>query len=210
VAGHSHSSGCSIWGDNGQGGTEENFREPLPCNCGALINWWRDKATAAEAEVALLRSRTQPVGEPLAWRYEHDGGKLAPGVWPEKRFAEASAAQDVRAGDAVLVTLIPLYRQQERRKGERRQENDPRRIGRYNFRRHERRVAASPQPASVDVGPSLDEEWEAVRPMLAETQIDAIVEEMVGKFSLFVPANVFATEARLILRRALGTQKGGE
>lgn len=38
VEGPHHSTACTIWGDNGQGGTAEGFPEPLPCNCGALVN----------------------------------------------------------------------------------------------------------------------------------------------------------------------------
>ena len=62
----SHTTACSIWGDDGQGGTNESFAEPLPCNCRALLNhsererekfelaeeWrriWKDKAKQAEA-----------------------------------------------------------------------------------------------------------------------------------------------------------------
>src|SRR5436853_2894449 len=41
VTGCSHSTACSIWGDDGQGHTKENYPEPLPCNCGALINFER-------------------------------------------------------------------------------------------------------------------------------------------------------------------------
>lgn len=41
-----HASACSIWGDDGQGHTKENFPQPLPCNCGALENFQRAKATA--------------------------------------------------------------------------------------------------------------------------------------------------------------------
>jgi hypothetical protein len=56
VEGSHHSTACSIWGDDGQGGTREGFKQPLPCNCGALINFAnrkRDEALArAEAAEA--------------------------------------------------------------------------------------------------------------------------------------------------------------
>lgn len=62
VDGSSHSTGCSIWGDNGQGGTEENFPEPLPCNCGALENFansqiekWRTQTGSQTPEEAGAR-----------------------------------------------------------------------------------------------------------------------------------------------------------
>ena len=38
VDGCDHSTACSIWGDDGQGHAE-GFDGPLPCNCGALINF---------------------------------------------------------------------------------------------------------------------------------------------------------------------------
>jgi hypothetical protein len=34
----SHTTACTIWGDNGQG-LAEGFQEPLSCNCGALENF---------------------------------------------------------------------------------------------------------------------------------------------------------------------------
>ena len=51
VEGCSHSTACSIWGDDGQGHTTEEFSQPLPCNCGALANW------AAQRAVAELRCK---------------------------------------------------------------------------------------------------------------------------------------------------------
>lgn len=62
ATGHDHSTACSIWGDDGTGKTEERFPEPLPCNCGALENFQRDRAQKAEAQLA----RQQPVIEALA------------------------------------------------------------------------------------------------------------------------------------------------
>lgn len=50
VTNSSHGTHCSIWGDDGQGGTAENFPEPLPCNCGALINWQHERAETAKDE----------------------------------------------------------------------------------------------------------------------------------------------------------------
>jgi len=47
VTGTSHSTACLIWGDDGQGGTAEGFPEPLPCTCGALINFASQDARAA-------------------------------------------------------------------------------------------------------------------------------------------------------------------
>jgi hypothetical protein len=44
-----HTTACSIWGDNGQGGTAEGFKEPLPCNCGALENFQKERSDRAEA-----------------------------------------------------------------------------------------------------------------------------------------------------------------
>lgn len=49
-----HTTACSIWGDDGQGGTVEYFPEPLPCNCGSLINWNKARALASEAETVRL------------------------------------------------------------------------------------------------------------------------------------------------------------
>lgn len=43
VSVQSHSTSCSIWGDDGKGGTRENFAQPLPCNCGALIRAAKEK-----------------------------------------------------------------------------------------------------------------------------------------------------------------------
>ncbi len=40
----SHTTACSIWGDDGQGHTKENYPQPLPCNCGALENFRRAQA----------------------------------------------------------------------------------------------------------------------------------------------------------------------
>lgn len=47
-----HSTACTIWGDSGQGATAEDFAEPLSCNCGALSNYERRRAEAAEAKIA--------------------------------------------------------------------------------------------------------------------------------------------------------------
>lgn len=52
----SHTTACSIWGDDGQGHTRENFPEPLPCNCGALENFQRQRADKAEAENERLKA----------------------------------------------------------------------------------------------------------------------------------------------------------
>lgn len=73
VTGCSHSTACSIWGDDGQGGTAENFKEPLPCNCGALINYERQRAEAAEEHLDssnLMVKRWQEVAESHARRAE--------------------------------------------------------------------------------------------------------------------------------------------
>jgi hypothetical protein len=55
VDGHSHSTACSIWGDDGQGGTKENYPQPLPCNCGALVNFAKSERDALAAEIERLR-----------------------------------------------------------------------------------------------------------------------------------------------------------
>jgi hypothetical protein len=48
VEGYSHCTSCSIWADDGQGGeTEDGFKPPFPCNCGALINWYKKQAEDA-------------------------------------------------------------------------------------------------------------------------------------------------------------------
>lgn len=52
-----HTTACSIWGDDGQGGTPEGFQEPLPCNCGALENYEKARAEHAERELAKERAR---------------------------------------------------------------------------------------------------------------------------------------------------------
>lgn len=85
----------------------------------------REKRQAAERAlreaIHALRSTERGArgGEPgkaadveraVAWIYEYDGGRIAPGVWREKSHAEASAAQAVRSGDALIVNLVPLYR----------------------------------------------------------------------------------------------------
>ena len=41
VGGTNHNTACSIWGDDGQGGTREGYPQPLPCNCGASANFAR-------------------------------------------------------------------------------------------------------------------------------------------------------------------------
>lgn len=51
----SHTTACSIWGDDGQGHTEEGYAEPLPCNCGALQNYAESRAERAEAQLATAR-----------------------------------------------------------------------------------------------------------------------------------------------------------
>ncbi|HYE38253.1 hypothetical protein [Methylocaldum sp.] len=78
VKGHSHSTACTIWGDDGQGTTREGWTqrasgEGLPCNCGALENYQRSRAEAAEAQVSRLREGLEAlVGEP------NEGGEM---VW---------------------------------------------------------------------------------------------------------------------------------
>jgi hypothetical protein len=54
VKGSSHTTACTIWGDNGRGGTSENFPEPLPCNCGAIENFLQSSLHAAEEKIAAL------------------------------------------------------------------------------------------------------------------------------------------------------------
>ncbi len=61
-----HSTACTIWGDNGQGGTDENFPEPLPCNCGALLNFERSRKEsyksmheAAQVDNIALRAKLE-------------------------------------------------------------------------------------------------------------------------------------------------------
>ena len=54
----SHTTACSIWGDDGQGHAE-GFSGPLPCNCGALLNWEREKNRALTEENARLREDAQ-------------------------------------------------------------------------------------------------------------------------------------------------------
>jgi FtsZ-binding cell division protein ZapB len=58
VKGSSHSTGCTIWGDNGMGGTPENFPAP-PCNCGAIENFLRSSLHAAEEKIAELQKDWQ-------------------------------------------------------------------------------------------------------------------------------------------------------
>ena len=43
VEGTDHSTACSIWGEDGQGNAE-GIEGPLPCNCGALINFYTAEA----------------------------------------------------------------------------------------------------------------------------------------------------------------------
>jgi len=59
VDGLSHSTACSIWGDDGTGKTSEGFKEPLPCNCGCLINYERHKAASAYARLEAALSPSQ-------------------------------------------------------------------------------------------------------------------------------------------------------
>lgn len=75
--GSSHTTACSIWGDNGQGGTKENFPEPLPCNCGALENFQRSRAEAAEAALAAALAEHKKSEEGFRaviakWRNDYD------------------------------------------------------------------------------------------------------------------------------------------
>jgi chromosome segregation ATPase len=59
----SHTTACSIWGDDGQGHAE-GFQELLPCNCGALENFAKVELQAAQAEI--VRLNTIPVLAQLA------------------------------------------------------------------------------------------------------------------------------------------------
>ena len=56
----SHSTACTIWGDDGQGGTAENFGS-LPCNCGALINWEKSQVAALQQQVRELRKALEDI-----------------------------------------------------------------------------------------------------------------------------------------------------
>jgi len=51
VEGCDHSTACSIWGDDGQGTTQEGWNK-LPCNCGALLNFKQKQVE--RLEVTLL------------------------------------------------------------------------------------------------------------------------------------------------------------
>ena len=70
VEGYDHSTACTIWGDDGQGHTPEGYPEPLPCNCGALINWERKKG-----EIAAAKASAQP-GDAPKLMYEDFWGSL--------------------------------------------------------------------------------------------------------------------------------------
>lgn len=54
-----HSSACTIWGDDGMGGTKEKYPEPLPCNCGALINWEKRTFIQLEQQLSDLREEKE-------------------------------------------------------------------------------------------------------------------------------------------------------
>lgn len=64
ATGSDHTTACTIWGDDGQGGTAEGFQEPLPCNCGALLN--RAKSRLRAVSEALSQEnlpRKVPAGQ---------------------------------------------------------------------------------------------------------------------------------------------------
>jgi len=56
VDGCDHNTACTIWGDDGFGGTKEGFKEPLPCNCGALTNYAKRPAPPAHGEGELVEA----------------------------------------------------------------------------------------------------------------------------------------------------------
>ncbi len=53
VSGYSHSTACSIWGDDGQG-LAAGFVAPFPCNCGALLNWEKKQAADLREQLAAV------------------------------------------------------------------------------------------------------------------------------------------------------------
>lgn len=56
-AGESHTTACSIWREDGQGHAEGFDGDMGPCNCGALINFYRNRGEKAEA--SLLKERKE-------------------------------------------------------------------------------------------------------------------------------------------------------
>lgn len=74
----SHTTACTIWGDDGQGNTLEKYAQPLPCNCGALANYERSRADAAE--LALSASRADALKEAFeavrSQKVENTGGYM--------------------------------------------------------------------------------------------------------------------------------------
>lgn len=80
--GFDHTTACTIWGDNGQGGTKENFQEPLPCNCGALLNWKKKQIAVLEECIRCMREATSP--DPLTLEDEFSGPEIkASAVTPD-------------------------------------------------------------------------------------------------------------------------------
>lgn len=58
--GSQHTQYCSIWGDDGKGGTTENYPQPLPRNCGALTNLQQGETARLRLELeSAIRDRNQ-------------------------------------------------------------------------------------------------------------------------------------------------------
>lgn len=95
-----HTTACTIWGDDGQGGTKEGFKQPLPCNCGALENFHKGRAEELAAALDKINLALE-----MAYQLINDGSMRSE-EWEAFKLICSAISHRNQTGYAAILSRV--------------------------------------------------------------------------------------------------------